>query len=190
MKLRHIPNILSAYRLVALPFISFAIYNGFRDWFFPLLFINLGTDILDGFLARRFKWETDFGARLDSIADIGTYIMAFWGMITLEYAFVSSHSFSFIIIIGMYLLPQLLSFARFRKFPSFHLYSNKVTGYVQGFFMLFYYMQWSIETYFIFMFWISCLAYIEEFLIALFIPAMRSNLKGIYWMLKEDGKIV
>ncbi len=189
MKLKHIPNILSSYRLVALPFISYAIYYGFRDWFFILLFINLATDILDGFLARRFKWESELGARLDSLADLGTYAMSFWGMLSLEYEFVSNHYIYFLIIIGMYILPQIISYIKFQKFPSLHLYSCKLAGYIQGFFMLFYYMEWGTELYFNFMFWASCIAEIEEILILLFIPTMRSNLQGIYWVLKKNNKV-
>lgn len=45
--------------------------------YFSLLFINLATDILDGFIARRLKWESELGARLDSLADLGSYAMAF-----------------------------------------------------------------------------------------------------------------
>ncbi|WP_371412031.1 CDP-alcohol phosphatidyltransferase family protein [Sphingobacterium sp. HMA12] len=33
-------------------------------------------------IARLFKLQTEFGAKLDSVADIGTYLMAFMGMIT------------------------------------------------------------------------------------------------------------
>lgn len=149
----------------------------------------MATDILDGFIARRLKWESEFGARLDSLADLGSYAMAFWGMLSLEYAFCSNHANYFFIIIGIKILTQIVSIIRFQKFPSLHLYSNKFAGYVQGFFMLFYYMGWEVELYFTFMFCVTCVAEVEAILVLLFIPAMRSNLQGIYWMLKKNGRI-
>ena len=70
--------------------------------------INLITDILDGFIARRFNMETEFGARLDSLADIGTYAMAFIGMIVLESDFVGVHWMEFTFLIVLYILVQPL----------------------------------------------------------------------------------
>lgn len=79
-KLLTIPNILSFYRIFSFPlFLYFAIGHEERV-FVVLLIINLITDILDGFIARKFNMQTEFGARLDSIADVGTYILAVIGI--------------------------------------------------------------------------------------------------------------
>jgi Phosphatidylglycerophosphate synthase len=83
----NVPNALSAYRILALPFISYALLTADKDLFILLLSINLISDILDGLIARLFNLQTEFGAKLDSVADIGTYLMAFIGMITLEKGF-------------------------------------------------------------------------------------------------------
>ena len=84
----NVPNALSAYRLLALPFILYALFTTDRNLFILLISVNLITDILDGLIARLFNLQTEFGAKLDSVADIGTYLMAFLGMITLEKALV------------------------------------------------------------------------------------------------------
>lgn len=42
----------------------------FSKWFYPLYFVGGASDILDGFIARQRGKETEFGARLDTIADI------------------------------------------------------------------------------------------------------------------------
>jgi hypothetical protein len=36
---------------------------------------------------------------------------------------------------------------------------------------------------------ISILAFLEELIVAVRIPKLRSDLKGIYWMMREQGKI-
>src|SRR3546814_12982871 len=72
----NVPNALSAYRILALPFIIHSIVTGDKQLFITLLSVNLITDILDGLIARVFRLQTELGAKLDSLADIGTYLMA------------------------------------------------------------------------------------------------------------------
>ncbi|EFK59943.1 CDP-alcohol phosphatidyltransferase family protein [Sphingobacterium spiritivorum] len=174
----NVPNALSIYRILALPFIIYAIYVGDKPLFITLLSINLITDILDGLIARVFRLQTEFGARLDSLADIGTYIMAFAGMIMLEKSFVMEHRIEFSLLIGMWLLPQLVSLIRFRRFPSFHLWSYKVTGYVQGIFIFTFFIFGVSTIYFYIMLVISLLAYMEELLLVSILPKLRSNVKS------------
>jgi cardiolipin synthase len=188
-KILNVPNALSVYRMVALPFIVYAIVTGNKQLYITLLSINLVTDILDGLIARTFKLETELGARLDSFADMGTYAMAFTGMIVLEKEFVSEHAVEFLLIIGLYALPQLISLIRFRRPTSFHLYSSKTLGYIQGIFIFTYFVFGYTPWYFYFMVIASCLVYLEALIIVSFISALRSNVKGIYFMLKEHNRI-
>ncbi|HMR19625.1 MAG TPA: CDP-alcohol phosphatidyltransferase family protein [Sphingobacterium sp.] len=176
----NIPNALSAYRILALPFITYALVTQDRTLFITLISINLITDILDGLIARAFQLQTELGARLDSLADIGTYIMAFSGMTLLEWDFVTTYRWEFILLISMWILPQLIALLRFRRFPSFHLYSNKITGYIQGIFIFTYFLFGLHQGYFYFMLAFSCLAYLEELLLIILLPELRSNLKSIF----------
>ncbi len=185
----NIPNVLSAYRLLALPFIVWTIVLCDKQVYILLLSINLITDILDGFIARRFNMETEFGARLDSLADIGTYSMAFTGMIVLESDFVRVHWMEFTSLIVIYILVQLISLIRFKCMTSFHLYSSKVVGYVQGIFIFTYFVVGYEPWYFYLMLGLSYLNYAEELIIITRIPAMRSNVRGLYFMLKEHKRI-
>jgi cardiolipin synthase len=188
-KILNVPNALSVYRMLALPFIVHTIATGNKQLYITLLSVNLVTDILDGFIARTFKLETELGARLDSFADIGTYAMAFSGMIILESEFVSEHRVAFLVIIGMYLLPQLISLVRFRRPTSFHLYSSKTLGYIQGIFIFTYFVFGYTPWYFYFMVAASLVVYSEALVIIILIPQLRSNLRGIYFMLKEKGRV-
>ena len=65
--MKHIPNILSASRIaLCLPLL---VVDAMTVPFWILYLIAGLTDILDGFLARRWGVESKFGARLDSLAD-------------------------------------------------------------------------------------------------------------------------
>ena len=183
----NLPNLLSLYRIMAFPFIGYTIYAEHKKLFILLLSINLITDILDGFIARRFKLETELGARLDSLADIGTYIMAFSGMIFLYPEFVREHSFVFLLILILYLTPQLISLFKFKRSPSLHLYSNKITGYIQGIFIFTFFNFGYSSIYFYFMIVASCIAYLEELFCVLYLRELKSNVKTSYHLIK--GKV-
>ena len=65
--MKHIPNILSASRIaLCLPLL---LVDTMTMPFWVLYVIAGTTDMLDGFLARRWGVEGKFGARLDSLAD-------------------------------------------------------------------------------------------------------------------------
>lgn len=189
-KIINIPNLLSAYRLAALPFITWMIIKGDKEVYITLLAINLVTDILDGWIARTFKLETEFGARLDSLADIGTYIMAFSGMLVLQKEFIQQYKILFICMIGLYATVQIVSLIRFKRTTSLHLYSSKILGYIQGIF-IFALFNWGVPNWFFYsMIVCSFFAYTESLIIVLFIPALRSNVRGIYFMIKEHKRII
>ena len=64
-----IPNLITALRFILVIPISIYIYQG--NYFFALvLFIVAGlSDGLDGYLARRFNWTSEFGQFADPLAD-------------------------------------------------------------------------------------------------------------------------
>lgn len=186
---RNIPNILSAYRLLTFPLLLWLIWKGERNLFIVLLSINLITDILDGLIARTFKLSTEFGAKLDSLADITTHIAAFTAFFVLERDFVMSHLWAFVSIFALWMIPQIVCLLRFRHNPHLHLYSNKIAGYFQGIFIFTYFNWGNSDLYFYTMWTVTILAFLEELVVVAAIPALRSNVKGIYWMVKENGKI-
>ena len=72
MKAKHIPNILSAVRILMSPAFAavFIWWYPSHIWLAGVIFVFAGiTDVLDGILARRFGWITQLGKILDPIAD-------------------------------------------------------------------------------------------------------------------------
>jgi len=69
---KNIPNILSFFRILLIPFIIFFIFNSDSKssiWAFLLFTIAAFTDYLDGFIARSTDSITEFGKMLDPSAD-------------------------------------------------------------------------------------------------------------------------
>lgn len=182
----NIPNVLSAYRILAFPLICYTLFADNDRLFIILLSVNLVTDILDGFIARRFNLQTEFGARLDSIADIGTYICAFAGMFCFHFDFIAENKSAFIILISLYAIPQVIALVKFKRSPSLHLYSNKITGYIQGIFIFTFFIFGNYPPYFYFMIGFSSLAYLEELVCVLYLKELKSDVKSFYHLKQKS----
>jgi CDP-diacylglycerol--glycerol-3-phosphate 3-phosphatidyltransferase len=180
-----IPNVITSYRLLMVPVILYFAISGQEKLFAIFLVINLLTDIVDGYIARRFKMETEIGAKLDSFADNFSYVLAFIGFFVFKRDDFRPHIVSFIIFISMLLLTVIVPLIKFRKFPSFHLYITKIGGYIQGSFFICLFTIGFITPFYYFMIVWGIMGAIECIAIDLIIPEMRSNVKGLYWVLKE-----
>ncbi len=188
-KLINIPNALSFYRLLTFPAILYLAIAGHEQAFAVLIIINLLSDVVDGMLARALKQETEFGARLDSIADISTYFLVFLGIWVFKRQDFAPHVFSFSVFIGLLVVAILLSLIKFGRFPSLHLYSWKIGGYIQGFFFFILFAFGFYAPLYYFMIVWGILAFIEHIIIQLMIPQMISNAKGLYWVIRKEKRL-
>lgn len=71
---KHIPNALTILRFILIPFIIIAIAKDKYIESFIFLTISGLTDVLDGFIARKFNFITNFGKLIDPLADKTTQI--------------------------------------------------------------------------------------------------------------------
>lgn len=181
----NVPNILSIYRLLSFPVIAYIAIQGYESVFFWLLLINFITDILDGLIARAFNLQTKIGAKIDSIADFGTYLLVFLGIYMFKTADFAPHIVSFSIFVGLFIFAHVLALIKFGRMPSFHLYSWKIGGYIQGIFFIVLFSYGFITAFYYFMLIWGILAFLEHITIQLMISDMISNAKGLYWVLKS-----
>lgn len=82
MNKRDIPNLISILRIILVMPISYALWN--QQYFLALVLFILGgiSDGLDGFIARRYRWETALGVVLDPMGDklmmLSAYLLLGW----------------------------------------------------------------------------------------------------------------
>lgn len=82
MNKRDIPNIISILRIVLVAPITYFLWH--QNYLIALLLFFIGglSDGLDGFLARRYKWETELGVILDPMGDklmmLSAYLLLGW----------------------------------------------------------------------------------------------------------------
>lgn len=82
MKKRDIPNVISILRIIMVIPIAFCLWN--QNYLSALILFLVGglSDGLDGFLARRYHWETKLGVILDPMGDklmmLTAYLLLGW----------------------------------------------------------------------------------------------------------------
>lgn len=77
-KINTVPNYLSLARLILAPIIGHFLYWGNKPLALVLIVIAYSLDVLDGYIARKFHQESEFGKIIDPIADKLMYaIIAF-----------------------------------------------------------------------------------------------------------------
>ena len=69
MKKENIPNILTIIRFILIPFIFTSVVN--NDYLAALIIFTISaiTDVLDGYIARKYNYITDLGKLIDPLAD-------------------------------------------------------------------------------------------------------------------------
>lgn len=67
--LKHLPNFLSAARLVIAPYLFFLLWHHENKVALAIAFVTGWTDAFDGFLARKLNAQSRLGAYIDPVAD-------------------------------------------------------------------------------------------------------------------------
>lgn len=80
--LKNIPNILTILRFFLIPFILHFLVND--EFILAIVFLTLSglTDILDGAIARKFNFITNFGKLIDPLADKFTQLSILWMLVS------------------------------------------------------------------------------------------------------------
>ncbi|NQU54425.1 MAG: CDP-alcohol phosphatidyltransferase family protein [Bacteroidetes bacterium] len=182
----NVPNIISLYRLLVFPLILFFALTGRESWFVIFLCISLVSDILDGNIARLFKLQTNFGAALDNLADICTYVLALLGLFIFKWTEIEPHALILYIFLFVFILSYIVAFFKFGKIPGLHLYSAVSAGYVQGiFFFVLFVFGFNTWFYYLAIGW-GLIAYIEKIFVLLKLDDIKVGIKGLYWLLKIE----
>lgn len=98
-------------------------------WFIAVYTFTGLTDILDGWLARKTGTTSDFGARLDSVADLLFYgivlfrlIPVLWKLLPVEIWYAVAT------VILVRLAAYITAAVKYHRFTSLHTWLNKLTG--------------------------------------------------------------
>lgn len=183
----YVVNGITLYRLLAAPVLLYLVLNRYLDIFPWLLGFSFFTDVLDGFLARRYRVNSVLGARLDSIADDLTVLVAIVGLFYLRPQFFQEQFPVIVSLIILFLTQVTMALVRYGTVSSFHTYLAKTATLFQGIFLILFFFTLSpILPLFYLAAAVTMLQLIEEIILLLLFPRSRTDVKGLYWVLKEN----
>lgn len=147
--------------------------------FFLIVYTICGfTDILDGYIARKTRTESNFGAKLDTIADLLFFIIMFIIMFDILVKDIICQVF-IIIILLIKIISIIIVLKKYNKFAILHTYANKLTGLLLFFIPYFIYLNnANIIVYIIGI--IALLSSIEELTINIKSKKLDLNKKSIF----------
>lgn len=174
-----LPNMLTSVRFITAPVMLFLAWNGHGLAFMSVLAVAFLTDILDGLAARLTGQITEFGARLDTWADLVTYLTIGFGTWWLWPEIIRRENISVYIIIACYLIPTSYALIKFGSYASFHTWGIKLSACVIGIsiyplFLIDYVLPIKISVF------IYILAALEEIAITAILDKPRSNVRTLW----------
>ena len=187
--LKHVPNVLSGARALAVPVLLVLAFLGRETAYTWVLIPALLSDIFDGWIARAFGLESKLGATLDSVADSLMLFVSVYGIWVFHPEVIREHAWLCGTAVGLWALEDVLALARYGRLSSFHTYLSKVVANLLGFFIgwlfLFGFEPWMLYL----AAGTSIVASLEELALLRVLPEWRTDVRGLWWVLRErrDG---
>ena len=178
----------SFYRIAAAPFLLILLWFHERELFTWFLLISYSTDMIDGFLARKLKITSPRGSQLDSFGDQITFIIGLLGLFVFEFEFIKENYILILIAFIPYIIQMLIAFKKYGKATSFHTYLAKFSAFTQAVFILSSMFFGPTYSLFYFMIALGFLETIEEVILIFMFENWVSDIKGIYWALKDKRR--
>lgn len=179
-----LPNMLTGFRFVAAPGLLWLAWNGYGVAFMSLLAVTFLTDLLDGMAARMTGQVSQFGATLDSWADVIIYltiaVCCWWlwpDVVRRELLYVG-------MIVASCLLPAIAGFGKFGCFTSYHTWAVKLAAASMGltlYILFFGGPAWPFRIAAV----LCLLAALEEIVITFVLPKPESDVRSIWDLIKR-----
>jgi phosphatidylglycerophosphate synthase len=182
----NIADWISFYRIAIAPVLLIFIYYDERLIFSFFLLVSYSTDMVDGFVARKLKMTSQRGSQLDSMGDQITLIIGLIGIYTFEYDFINRHYILIALSLGLYMSQMFIAWRKYGKATAFHTYLAKLSALAQGVFILLLLFFGSIEWLFYLMIGLGIIETLEEITLIFLFDNWRSDIKGLYWVLKKN----
>ena len=124
--MKKVPNYLTILRIILTLALPFVVY---QNWIFVALFLLCGlTDVLDGYVARKFDCKTTLGAQLDSIADTILFITLTGCIFLMMGDKLNRYLIWLLAIIAVRVANVLIAYVKYNCFLMIHTLANKATG--------------------------------------------------------------
>lgn len=174
----NIPNCITAARIAGTVVLLFL--TPLTPLFFIIYTLCGFSDILDGWIARKTNTISEFGAKLDSIADLLFYALVIIRLLPILWRILPTWIWY---IVGGIVLVRLIAYLtaalKFHRFSSLHTRMNKITGATV--FLLPYFLALPCDVIYCFLVvGVACISSIEELVIHIIRKEYHSNMKALF----------
>ena len=128
----NVANALTVGRMAAVPFLLAASWYGRPNVFFALAAYCMLSDIFDGRIARWLGQSSEFGARLDSWADVMMILCGPVCAAWLRPELIRSESMAVSAVVGGNILAIVIGYAKFGRLTCYHTIAARLTAYIAG----------------------------------------------------------
>ena len=174
----NVPNMITLFRIVG-TFVIFFL-QPLSTCFFVIYTLTGITDVLDGWIARKTKTASEFGAKLDSIADLLFYTVILVRVLPILLSILPNKIWCAVaVIIIVRISAYIIAAIKYRRFASLHTYLNKLTG-IAVFFIPFLLITVYVAEYCRVVSAIAAAASLEELVIHLSKHNYEPNTKSIF----------
>ena len=178
-----LPNILSCLRLATTPLLLWLAWHGYEYVFLVILIGALISDVLDGFIARKFNQTSELGARLDSWADATLYFtLAASAYLLWPLAFLAERAF-FELMLCSIIVPAITGLLKFGTLTSYHTWLVKTAAATSAISALILFTGgpgWPFRTAAV----ITIAAALEQVAITLALQQPLSNVRSLWHVLR------
>ena len=186
--LRHVPNVLSGARALAVPALAVLALLRLETAFTWVLIPALLSDIFDGLIARAFGLESKVGAMLDSVADTLLLFVSVYGIWVFHPEVIRDHAWLCGLAVGLWALEDVLALLRYRRLSSFHTYLSKLVANLLGLFIGWLFL-FGFEPWLLYLAaGMSILASLEELALLALLPRWRADVRGLWWVWRETSR--
>ncbi len=124
----NLPNIITCARIVGTVMLLFTV--PFSDAFFVIYTLSGVSDVLDGYIARKTNTTSDFGSKLDSVADILFYaVMIFKILPEIKNLLPIQIWELVIVVVALRVFSYIFTAIVYGTLMSNHTKLNKLTGF-------------------------------------------------------------
>jgi CDP-diacylglycerol--glycerol-3-phosphate 3-phosphatidyltransferase len=172
-------NGLCALRLLLSPLLVVLAWSNWPAWCLALAVLLFLTDWLDGKLAKLLHQETEFGARLDSLADVAFYVCVLLALLELHGNLLRRELPWIVPALGSYAVSVAAALVKFRRPPSYHTRLAKTSWLLMLIAVVAVFFDLSVWTVRVAMLGVF-LTNLEATLITFLLPQWRANVPSVF----------
>jgi phosphatidylglycerophosphate synthase len=123
-----LPNAISLARMVLAPAMVVIAWQQEQNMFRAAFTAAVISDLVDGLLAQFLNQRTEFGAKLDSWADMSIYLALFFGNCLLWPDFINAHLDLLLGGFGVYTAAFGFGYLKYGRLTSYHTLGGKLSA--------------------------------------------------------------